>query len=119
MYMNTFIYTYTHSYTHASYIHTYTTEALKNQYGYTPQKSTLDPAMEVRQYIENYLTRRGVAVIISLNVQDAFGSAWWQAILQKLRDIKCRKKFYYLAQDYLKERNAVMTLNNISTGKNN
>jgi hypothetical protein len=32
--------------------HAYTTEALnKSQYGLTPQKSTVDAAMEVRQYI--------------------------------------------------------------------
>jgi hypothetical protein len=33
-------------------------------------------------------------------------------------DIKCPRNLYYLAQDYLTERKAVMTLNNISTGKN-
>jgi len=99
--------------------HFYTTEVLnKNQYGFTPQNSTVDAAMEVRQYIEPHLNRRGVAIIISLEVQGAFVSAWWPAILQKLRDIKCPRKLYYLAQHYLKERKAVMTLNNISAGKN-
>ena len=99
--------------------HVYTNEALnKNQYGFTPQNSTVDAAMEVRQYIEPHLNRRGVAIIINLDVQGAFGSAWWPAILQKLREIKCPGNLYYLAQDFLKERKAVMTLNNISTGKN-
>ena len=33
--------------------HVYTNEVLnKNKYGFTPQKSTVDVAMEVRQYIE-------------------------------------------------------------------
>jgi len=74
--------------------------------------------MEVRQYIEPHFNRRGVAIIISLDVQWAFVSAWWPAILQKLRDIKCPRNLYYLAQDYLKETKAVMTMNNISTGTN-
>jgi retron-type reverse transcriptase len=93
--------------------HAYTTEALnKNQYGFTPQKNTADVAMEVRQYIEPHLTNGGVAIIISLDVQGAFGSAGWPAILQRLRNIKCPRNLYFLVKDYLKERKAVMTVNN-------
>ena len=48
----------------------YTTEALnKNQYKFTPQKNTVEAAMEVRQYIEPHLNREGVAIIISVDVQ--------------------------------------------------
>jgi hypothetical protein len=66
--------------------HANTTEALnKSQYGFTQQKGTVDAAMEVRQYIETHLTKGGVAIIISLDVQGALGSAWWPAILQRLR----------------------------------
>jgi hypothetical protein len=55
--------------------HAYTTESLnKSQYGFTPQKSTVDAAKEVRQYIEPHLTKGGVAIIISLDIQRAFGS---------------------------------------------
>jgi len=72
--------------------------------------------MEVRQYIEHHLNK-GVAIIISLDVQGAFGSAWWPAILQRLRDIKCPRNLYYLVKDYLKERKAVMTVNNSSAEK--
>jgi len=72
--------------------------------------------MEVRQYIEPHLNR-GVAIIISIDVQGAFGSAWWPAILQRLRDIKCPRNLYYLVKDYLKERKAVMTVNNSSAEK--
>ena len=53
--------------------HAYTTEALnKNQYGFTPQKNTVDAAMEERQYIEPHINKEGVAIIISLDVQGAF-----------------------------------------------
>ena len=98
--------------------HAYTTEALnKNQYVFTPQKNTVDAAMEVRQYIEPHLNRGGIAIIISVDVQGAFGSAWWPAILQRLRDIQCPRNLYYLVKDYLKERKAVMTVNNSSAEK--
>jgi retron-type reverse transcriptase len=98
--------------------HAYTTEALnKNQHGFTPQKNTVDVSMEVRQYIEPHLNRGGVAIIISLDVQGTFGSAWWPVILQGLRDIKCPRNLYYLVKDYLIERKAVMTMNNSSTEK--
>ena len=94
--------------------HAYTTEALnRNQYGFTPQKNTVDAAMEVRQYIEPHISNGGVAIIISLDVRGAFGSAWWPAILQRLRDIKCPRNLYHLVKDYLKDRKAVMTMNGI------
>ena len=95
--------------------HVYTTEALnKNQYGFTPQKSTVDAAMEVRQYIEPHIEKGGVAITISLDVQEAFGSAWWPAILQRLRDTNCPRNLYHLTQDYMRGRKAVMAINNLS-----
>jgi len=40
--------------------HLYKTDALNgNQYGFTPQKNTVDAAMEVRQFIERHLERGG------------------------------------------------------------
>jgi len=71
--------------------------------------------MEVRQFIEHHLEREGgVAIIASLDVQGAFGSAWWPTILKGLREAECPRKLYYLTQDYLKERNAIITIINIS-----
>jgi len=54
----------------------YKTDSLNgSQYGFTPQKNTVDAAMEVRQFRETHLERGGVANIASLDVQGAFGSA--------------------------------------------
>jgi len=44
----------------------------------------VDAAMEVRQFTVNHLERGGVAIIVSLDVEEAFGSAWWPTILQGL-----------------------------------
>ena len=66
--------------------HLYKTEALNgNQYGFTPQKNMVDAAMEVKQFIEPHLKRGGVAIMASLDIQEAFGSAWWPTILKGLR----------------------------------
>ena len=99
--------------------HLYTTEYLnENQYGFTPQKNTVDAAMQVKQYLENHLERGGVAIMVSLDVQGAFDSAWWPAILQRLREAKCPRNLYYLVQDYLKEREAFIAINSYSMRKN-
>jgi len=49
--------------------------------------------------------------MVSLDVQGAFDSAWWPAILQRLREAKCPRNLYYLVQDYLKEREAFIAIN--------
>jgi hypothetical protein len=98
--------------------HLFKTEYLKeNQYGFTPQKSTVDAAMEVKQYIEHHL-EGGVIIMVSLDVHGAFDSAWWPAILQGLREAKFLRKLYYLTQNYLKERKAIITINSINMGEN-
>ena len=67
--------------------------------------------MQVKQYLENHSQRGGVALMDSLDVQGAFDSAWWPAILQRLREAKCPRNLYYLVQDYLKEREAFIARN--------
>jgi hypothetical protein len=58
--------------------HLHKTEFLNdNQYGFTPQNSTTDAAMEVRQYIESQLERGRLVIMASLDVMGAFNSAWW------------------------------------------
>jgi hypothetical protein len=51
-----------------------------------------------------------VVITAILDVKGAFGSARWPAILKGLRDAKFPRNLYYLAQDYLKERKAVITI---------
>jgi len=60
-----------------------------NQFGFLPQKSTVDSAMTVKQFIEHELERRRVVIMTTLDVQGAFDAAWWPAILRGLRDADC------------------------------
>ena len=50
----------------------------------------------------------------SLDVKGAFDSAWWPAVLKGLRDAKCPRNLYHLAQDYIKERRVVIAMISIS-----
>ena len=55
--------------------------------------------------------------MVSLDVRGAFDSPWWPAILKGLRDAKCPRNLYNLTLDYLKERKAVININNFNIEK--
>jgi hypothetical protein len=82
-----------------------------NQFGFTPQKSTTDVAMTVKQFIEPELERGRVVIMASLDVKGAFDAARWPAILKGLRDAKRPQNFYQLMQDYFRGRRAVISIN--------
>jgi hypothetical protein len=55
----------------------YKIEYLKgSQYEFTPQKSTTDAAMAVKQFIEPELEKGKVVIMASLDVKGAFDAAW-------------------------------------------
>ena len=62
-----------------------------NQYGFIPQKGNVDAAMEVKSFIEESLRVKQCAVIVNLDVKEAFDAAWWPSILKQLRELKCPK----------------------------
>jgi SOS response regulatory protein OraA/RecX len=62
-----------------------------SQYGFTPQKSTIDAAMAVKQFIEPELEKGKVVITASLDVKGAF-------------DAQCPQNLYQLMQDYFRER---------------
>jgi len=89
-----------------------------SQYGFTPQKSTTDAAMAVKQFIQPELEKGKVVIMASLDVKGAFDAAWWPAILKGLRDAKCPRNLYQLTQDYFRERRAVISFNSSTMEKN-
>ena len=54
--------------------------------------------------------------MVSLDVHGTFDSACWPAILQVLCEAKFPRKLYYLVQDYLKERKAIITVKSFNMG---
>ena len=85
---------------------------MNNQYGFTPQKSTIDAAMAVNNVVIEGLTAGDVIVLVSLDVKGAFGAVWWPAILNGLRAYECPNNLFNLARSYFTERSAYLYTNN-------
>jgi hypothetical protein len=86
----------------------------KNQYGFTPQRSTTDAAMAVKGFVEEGLAAGEIIVLISLDVKGAFDAAWWPSILNGLKAYNCPKNLYNLSKSYFSQRSAVLSSNNAS-----
>ena len=82
-----------------------------NQYGFLPQKSTVDAAMAVKGFVRENLQQRNYVVMVSLDVKGAFDAAWWPSILSNLRDLRCPKNLYTLTQNYFSDRIAIFYAN--------
>ena len=86
----------------------------KRQYGFTPQRNIIDAAMEAKSFIQFILENRGLVIMTSLDVQGAFDSAWWPAILQGLRDFNCPRNLYILSKEFFSNRAAVINTKNFA-----
>jgi hypothetical protein len=84
-----------------------------NQYGFIPQKSTIDANMAVKGFVEPALSAGDIVVLINLDVKDAFNAAFWPSILNGLKDYNCSKNFYNLFKSYFSPISAVISANNI------
>ena len=67
------------------------------QFGFTPQKNTIDAAMEAKRFIEPILESRGAVIMMSLDVKGAFDAASWQSILYGLKELNCPRNLYNLS----------------------
>ena len=85
----------------------------KNQYGFTPQTSTLDAIMAVKKFVDESLGGKNSVGAISLDVQGAFDNAWWPSILNALKNFQCPQNLYKLTESYLNERQCELTTNSI------
>jgi len=54
----------------------------ENQFGFRPQKCTIDAAMVVREFVQDSMAEDVIA-LVSLDVQGAFDAAWRPAILKE------------------------------------
>jgi hypothetical protein len=61
----------------------YSNDYMNNkQYGFTPQRSTINAAVAVQDFVEEGLNSGDVLVIVSLDVKGAFDAVWWPSILK-------------------------------------
>jgi hypothetical protein len=92
----------------------YSTNFLNNnQYGFTPQRSTIDAAMAVKNTVDEGLKTGEVIILVSLDIQTAFDAAWWPNILKSLQHCGCPRNLYYLIKSYLNQRSAILSTNSI------
>jgi len=74
--------------------HVYSNAGLNsNQYGFIPQRGTVDAAMAVKEIIEGNLKQKDCTSVVSLDIRGAFDAAWWPSILRNLKELKCPKNF--------------------------
>jgi hypothetical protein len=62
-----------------------------NQYGFTPQRGTIDAAIAVKDFVGKGLAAGEVMVLVSLDVRGAFDAVWWPSILNGLKACGCPK----------------------------
>ena len=65
-----------------------------NQYGFTPQRGTVDAAMVAKNFIEETLRLEQCTVVVSLDVKGAFDAAWRPSILKQLKEFECPANLY-------------------------
>jgi hypothetical protein len=85
----------------------------ENQYGFTPQKSTIGAAMAVKEFVVEGLAAGEVIVLVSLDVKGAFDAAWWPSILNILKACGCPKNLYNVTKSYFSQRTAVLLTNSV------
>ncbi|CAK1583201.1 unnamed protein product [Parnassius mnemosyne] len=64
-------------------------QANPRQYGFVPQRSTEDALYDLLKHIRQNLTKKLINVIVSLDIEGAFDSAWWPAIQCRLAEKRC------------------------------
>jgi len=82
-----------------------------NQYGFRAGHSTIDAIAEVMRLVDataegTRYTRR-IPAVITLDIRNAFNSAAWELILQKLREFRVSPYLIKVIQSYLSERRII------------
>jgi len=85
----------------------------KNQYGFTPQLTTIDAVIAVKEFVEDGFNSGEVATLVSLDVEGAFNSAWWPKILKRLKESGCPRNLHNLIRSYFSRRHVALQTNNI------
>jgi len=83
-----------------------------NQYGFTPQRSTIDAAMAMMDFVEG-LVAGEIIVLVSLDVKGAFNPHWWPSILNGLKACGCPKILYNLTENYFNQRTGILSTNSV------
>jgi hypothetical protein len=84
----------------------------KNQYGFTPQKGTIDVAMEIKETVKGGMAAEEVIPLVSLDVKGAFDAELWPWILKELSSW-LPQNFYEPTKSYFTQRQAALSNNSL------
>lgn len=79
-------------------------KANPKQYGFVPQRSTEDALFDLIAHIRKCRDRKLICVIVSLDIEGAFDSAWWPAVKCRLVEKGCPVNLRRLVNSYLENR---------------
>ncbi|XP_045508097.1 uncharacterized protein LOC123703931 [Colias croceus] len=69
-----------------------------------PQRSTEDALYRLVNHIRNMREEKKISVVVSLDIEGAFDSAWWPAIKVRLAEVGCPANVRRVISSYLSER---------------
>lgn len=78
----------------------------EKQYGFVRKRSTTDAIGEVMKFVENVQGKYVAAILF--DVEGAFDSLWWPALIMRLRRLGCPMNLYDLLLDYLNDREVLV-----------
>lgn len=74
------------------------------QYGFVPQRCTEDALYDLVNHIKDNNKKKLISIVVSLDIEGAFDSAWWPAIKCHLLEKQCPNNLRRLVDSYLRER---------------
>lgn len=77
----------------------------KAQYGFTPERSSVDALIEIVSYLKSR-RKKGRVIAISLDIQGAFDNIQWGTILRAARHLNFADHYVKILQSYLSQRKA-------------
>jgi len=66
----------------------------KHQYGFTPQTSTIDIVMDLKDFLQDSLNDEQYVALIILYVNGDFDVAWLPSIVTSLKTLKSPRNLY-------------------------
>ncbi|CAG4949792.1 unnamed protein product [Parnassius apollo] len=89
------------------------------QFGFKEQTSTIT-AIDTALSIVKAAKKNGKQVLgVSLDIRSAFDNAWWPALFERLRAIRCPKNIFHLIESYTTNRTLTLEYAGARVTKNN
>ncbi|CAG5004042.1 unnamed protein product [Parnassius apollo] len=89
------------------------------QFGFKEQTSTIT-AIDTALSIVKAAKKNGKQVLgVSLDIRSAFDNAWWPALFERLRAIRCPKNIFHLIESYTMNRTVTLEYAGARVTKNN